>query len=53
VATGITDTASTGADGLIPEVWSASTRDSLLANLVGWNLIDRTFEEEMAGQAYD
>ena len=53
VATGLTDTASTGAGGLIPEVWSASTRDSLLANLVGWNLIDRSFEEEMAGRAYD
>jgi hypothetical protein len=53
MATGLTDTGSTGADGLIPEVWSASTRDSLLANLVGWNLIDRSFEEEMAGQAYD
>ena len=53
MATGITDTASTGADGLIPEVWSAQTRDSLLANLVGWNLIDRSFEQEMAGRAYD
>ena len=53
MATGITDTGSTGADALIPEVWSANTRDSLLANLVGWNLIDRTFEEEMAGRAYD
>ena len=53
MATGITDTASTGADGLIPEVWSTQTRDSLLANLVGWNLIDRSFEEEMAGRAYD
>ena len=53
MATGLTDTASTGADALIPEVWSAQTRDSLLANLVGWNLIDRSFEQEMAGRAYD
>lgn len=53
MATGITDTDSTGADALIPELWSAQTRDSLLANLVMWNLIDRSFETEMAGRAYD
>ena len=49
----ITDTDESGASALIPEVWSAETRDSLLANLVGWNLIDRTFEAEMAGRPYD
>lgn len=53
MATGITKTDSTGADPLLPEVWAAATRDSLLANLVGWNLVDRTFESEMAGKAYD
>ena len=53
MATGITDTASTGADGLIPEVWSAQTRDSLLANLLMANLVDRSFEEEFRGRPLD
>ena len=53
MATGITDTASTGADALIPEVWAHQTRDSLLANLVMANLVDRSFESEVSGQPAD
>lgn len=53
MATGITDTASTGADGLIPEVWATQTRDSFLANLEMANLVDRSFEQDMAGRRGD
>ncbi len=49
MATGITDTASTGADALIAEVWSSATRDSLLPNLVMGNIVDRSFEEQLSG----
>lgn len=53
MATGLTDTASTGADGLIPEVWAGQTRDSFLANLEMANLVDRSFEQDMQGRRGD
>jgi hypothetical protein len=53
MATGVTDTASTNASALIPEVWAHTTRDSLLANLVLANLVDRSFESEVAGRPAD
>lgn len=53
MATGLTDTASSGADGLIPEVWAGQTRDSFLANLEMANLVDRSFERELQGRRGD
>ena len=53
MAVGITDTASTGAAGLLPEVRAQHTRDSLLPNLVMPNLVDRSFEAELSGRRAD
>ena len=53
MATGITDTDSSNADALIPEEWSQATRDSLLANLVMANIVDREFEEQARGRPFD
>ena len=36
-------------DTFIPEIWSQQTRDTTEANLVMWNLIDRSFESELKG----
>lgn len=53
MATGITDTGSTGTDGTIAEIWAIQTRDSFLANLEMANLVDRSFEQEMSGRRGD
>lgn len=53
MATGITDSDSTGMDALIPEVWARQTRDSFLPRLVMANLVDRSFEAELDGRPAD
>lgn len=53
MAIAITDTGVTAADTLIPEVWSAATRDTLLPNLVMGNIVDRSFEEQLSGMIGD
>ena len=53
MATGITDTDSTGMDATIPEVWALQTRDSFLPKLVMANLVDRSFEAELDGKPAD
>ena len=51
MANGIQDTDSAGSSTLLPEVWAKQTRDSFLPNLVMANLVDRSFEQELAGRA--
>lgn len=53
MATGVTNTGSTGGTDLIPALWAEETRDSLLPNLLMPNLMDRSFEAQLKAQRGD